>query len=170
MPLCVLQKSKTAVRSVLSRNRKNDVCQRQRCILLCAPVPYRYPRPTKHTFKVKRGNSGLGLFAQTPIKRGDFIIEYWGPLLTDDEAETKGGRYLIDVDGTKWNIDGSDRKNIARYINHSCKPNCEAISEGKRVFIYAKRAVKPGEELGYDYGKDYFDDMIKPYGCKCGHH
>ncbi len=133
-------------------------------------MPYHFPRRTKHTFRVKKSRAGLGLFAQTPVKRGEFVIEYFGPILTDEEAERKGGKYLIDIAGTKLNIDGSTRENLARYINHSCKPNCEAVAEGKRVFIYAIRSIKVGDELSYDYGKDYYDDMIKPRGCKCGNH
>lgn len=133
-------------------------------------MPYRRPRPTKHLFAVKRGTSGRGLFAKTPIKRKDFVIEYWGPIITDDEADIKGGKYLYDIEDTKFTIDGSIKKNLARNINHSCKPNCEAVTEGKRIFIYALRKINPGEELNYDYGKEYFDEYIKPYGCRCGHH
>jgi hypothetical protein len=118
---------------------------------------------------VKRGSSGFGLFAVSPMKRGDFVIEYWGPVITDEAAEKKGGKYLFDIMDSPWTIDGSIRANIARYINHSCKPNCEPVVDGKRIFIYAKRGIKPGEELTYDYGKDYFDDHIGKR-CRCGHH
>lgn len=132
-------------------------------------MPYKYPRKQKYDVSVKRARAGLGLFAETPIKRGDFIIEYYGPVMNEDEADTKGGKYQFGVDD-KWTIDGSSRKNMARYINHSCRPNCEPEIEGKRVFIHALRAIKPGEELTYNYGKEYFNDYIKPYGCRCGHH
>jgi SET domain-containing protein len=132
-------------------------------------MPYPKPRPSKHSLKVKRGLAGLGLFAETPIKRKDFVIEYWGTLLRDTEANEKGGKYLFDIGDTPWTIDGTTRANLARYINHSCKPNCEAIQEGKRVFLYATRAIKPGEELSYDYGKEYFKDMIGGE-CRCGNH
>jgi len=64
-------------------------------------------------------------------------------------------------------IDGSARSNIARYINHSCKPNCEAEIVAGRVFLRALRRIEAGEELSYDYGKEYFDMYIKPYGCRC---
>jgi SET domain-containing protein len=69
----------------------------------------------------------------------------------------------------RWTIDGTGRGNLARYVNHSCRPNCEAIVRGKRVLIYAKRAVAAGEELVYDYGKAYFEEFIQPKGCACAH-
>ena len=79
--------------------------------------------------------------------------------------------YLFDLD-EKITIDGSARSNLARYINHSCKPNCEAVhyTDANEIGIEAKRKIKAGEELTYDYGKDHFNEYIKPYGCKCGHH
>ena len=125
----------------------------------------RTPRTSKHQLKVKRGLAGLGLFAVNPINKGDFVIEYFGPLLTDEEADKKRGLYLFDVMDSKWTIDGSSRKNIARYINHSCKPNCEAVTEGDHVYAYALRNIKAGEELTYDYGKDYMEDL----DCRCWH-
>jgi SET domain-containing protein len=132
-------------------------------------MPYRKPRPTKHAFVVKKSSAGLGLFAASPIQRKDFVIEYWGTLITDDEAEKKGGKYLFDIQDTKLTIDGATRKNLARYMNHSCKPNCEPILDGKRMFIYAIRNITPGEELTYDYGKEYFDEYIGKK-CRCGNH
>jgi SET domain-containing protein len=116
----------------------------------------------------KRSSAGLGLFAGEPIKRGETIIEYVGPTISTDEADKKGGKYLFSLN-EKWTIDGSDRSNTARYINHSCKPNAyaELSANEKRVFIIAKRAIKLGEEITYDYGKEYVEMMITPYGCKC---
>ena len=113
---------------------------------------------------VKRGISGLGLFTEQDIPRNAFIIEYVGPLLTEEEANAKGGLYLFEVTDTPWTIDGSNRKNTARYINHSCKPNCEAIADGNHIFVHAKRKIKAGEELTYNYGKEYMKDV----DCKCG--
>ena len=119
-------------------------------------------------FAVKRSKAGLGLFATTPIKKDEEIIEYTGELISEDEANERGGKYLFRIDDN-WTIDGKDRKNVARYINHSCRPNAEAElnEDEQRVFILAKRAIKPGEEIAYDYGKEYFDDHIKPTGCRC---
>ncbi|MFC1730790.1 SET domain-containing protein [candidate division KSB1 bacterium] len=124
----------------------------------------------KNDFTVIRAQkgAGLGLVTKRPFKKGDFVIEYTGPIITTDKANEKGGKYLFDIN-SKWTIDGTPRSNIARYINHSCKPNCEADVSGKKVFIYALRKIKEGEELTYDYGEEYVDEYIKPHGCKCGH-
>ncbi|MGL1245549.1 SET domain-containing protein, partial [Vibrio parahaemolyticus] len=69
---------------------------------------------------------------------------------------TSRSKYLFEVNKNKT-IDGSDRANIARYVNHACKPNCEAEITKGRVFYFSKRAIKAGEELSVDYGKEYFD-------------
>ncbi len=126
---------------------------------------------TKHslpTVVVKRSSAGLGLFTLTPIKKGDLVINYIGEIISDEEANRRGGKYLFTIN-KKWTIDGKARSNTARYLNHSCKPNCESeVDTRKRsVAIYAKRAIKAGEELTYDYGKEYWDEYIKPYGCRC---
>lgn len=132
-------------------------------------MSYKKPRPTKHSIRVGRGIAGLGLFAETEIKKGDFIIEYWGDILDDDTAEEKGGKYLFVID-KNWTIDGTTRKNIARYINHSCRPNSEPEIDGKRIFVYATKTIKPGQEITYHYGKDYFDGFITTKHCKCEKH
>lgn len=116
--------------------------------------------------KVKRSSAGLGLFADEDIKKGEFVIEYTGVMLSREAADKKGGKYLFEVSSRRV-IDGSGRDNLARYINHSCKPNCEADVRRGRIFIFAKRNIKKGEELAYDYGKEYFDEFIKPKGCRC---
>jgi uncharacterized protein len=83
----------------------------------------------------------------------------------DDAIENK---YLFELND-RWTIDGSVRKNIARYINHACKPNAESdVRPRKRkVFIRAIKNIEPGEEINYDYGTDYFKAYLKPIGCKC---
>ncbi len=125
------------------------------------------PRPAPYACRVKRGASGLGLFADESIPRGKFVIEYWGKVVSEDEGNRIGGKYLFDLENGKM-IVGTTRKNVARYINHSCKPNCEIEYRGNRVYIYSRKAIKPGDELTYDYGKEYFDWFIKPHGCRCG--
>ena len=117
-------------------------------------------------FSVKRGSAGLGLFANVAFKKGDFIIEYTGEVISNDEADRRANRYIFEISARR-SIDGSRRENLARYINHACRPNCEAEIDRGRVMIYAKRNIKEGEELNYHYGKAYFDDFIKPVGCKC---
>lgn len=116
--------------------------------------------------KVKRSKAGLGLFAMEDIPSGVCLIEYFGKPLTEEESIDSNSKYLFEVD-SKLTIDGTDRKNIARYINHSCRPNCEVEIYKKRIFVFSKRKIKIGEELAYDYGKEYFNEYIKPQGCKC---
>ena len=124
---------------------------------------YRY---IKRNLIVKRSIAGLGLFTKESIERGGFVIEYKGPILTEKEANLKGGKYLFETSKNRF-IDGSSRKNIARYINHSCLPNCEIEILRGHICVFSKRKIKAGEELCYDYDKEYFDEIIKPLGCKC---
>src|ERR1700712_1843109 len=128
------------------------------------------PVSANKPYRVGRSRTGLGLFATQPIKKGAKIVRYFGPLLDsrkkkDDAIENK---YLFELNG-RWTIDGSVRKNIARYINHACKPNAESdVSPRKRkVVIRAIKNIEPGEEINYDYGTDYFKAYLKPIGCKC---
>ena len=124
--------------------------------------------PAMKDFVVKRSSAGLGLFATRPFKKDERVIEYTGEVISDAEAQRRGGRYLFELND-EWTIDGKGRENIARYINHSCKPNCrpELTDDEKQVFIYAKRTIEPGEELTYNYGKYYFDVMFGKDGCRC---
>jgi hypothetical protein len=121
-------------------------------------------------YRVGRSRTGLGLFATKPIKKGTKIIRYFGPLLDskkekDDAIENK---YLFELTN-RWTIDGSIRENVARYINHACRPNAESdVRPRKRkVYIRAIKNIEPGEEINYDYGTDYFKAYLKPIGCKC---
>jgi uncharacterized protein len=125
---------------------------------------------SKKPYRIGRSSTGLGLFATKPIKKGTKIVRYIGPLLDckkkkDDAIENK---YLFELNN-RWTIDGSVRENIARYINHACKPNAESdVRPRKRkVFIRAIKNIEPGEEINYDYGTDYFKAYLKPIGCKC---
>jgi SET domain-containing protein len=120
----------------------------------------------KGNYAIRRTGTGLGLFALETIPKGKRIIEYTGPLIANEIVDQKNGKYFFGVN-TKWSIDGSPRSNIARYINHSCRPNAEAIISGRRVWIWSTKNIKPGEEITYDYGEEYFEDIIKPIGCKC---
>lgn len=121
----------------------------------------------KRSYVIKRTAHGLGLFTLKPISAGKRLIEYTGPRISNEEVDKKpNGKYYFGVN-SKWSIDGTPRSNLARYINHSCRPNAEAIVSGSRVWIWSKRAIEAGEELSYNYGKEYFDVHIKPNGCKC---
>lgn len=124
------------------------------------------PRTPHPALVVKRGMSGLGLFTTENIPKGTFLIEYTGEVITEEESNRRGGQYLFSVEGGKI-IDGSTRKNTARYINHSCRPNAEAEMDGTRIYISTKRALKAGEEISYDYGKEFWNEHIKPKGCRC---
>ncbi|QWG15037.1 SET domain-containing protein-lysine N-methyltransferase [Bradyrhizobium sediminis] len=126
--------------------------------------------PSNKPYRVGRSRTGLGLFATKPIKKGTRIIRYFGPLLDSRKKEEDAieNKYLFELNN-RWTIDGSVRKNIARYINHACKPNAESdVKPRKRkVFIRAIKNIEPGEEINYDYGTDYFKAYLKPIGCKC---
>src|SRR5277367_5709584 len=125
---------------------------------------------SKKPYRVGRSRTGLGLFATKRIEKGTKIVRYFGPLLDskkkkDDAIENK---YLFELNG-RWTIDGSVRENVARYINHACRPNAESdVKPRKRkVFIRAIKKIEPGDEINYDYGTDYFKAYLKPIGCKC---
>jgi hypothetical protein len=132
----------------------------------------------KRPFRVGRSRTGLGLFATEPIKKRSFIVEYIGRRITNaeaDELEARDSRYMYELN-SRWTVDGSSRRNIARYANHSCRPNAESdVVRGPRargrkggmVFLRAIRNIKPDDEITYDYGRDYFNGFIKPVGCKC---
>jgi hypothetical protein len=121
---------------------------------------------------------GRGVFASRPIRKGTKILEYTGPIVTADEADKIGAdsenghshTMLFQIDKDRV-IDGT-RGGDARYINHSCDPNCEAVQYGDKIFIEALRAINKGEELVYDYhlqvaGK-ITDKVKKEYACFCG--
>ena len=143
----------------------------------------RKPRTTKQAnkyFELRRsGIQGKGAFATRPIKRGTRIIEYTGERISPEEADRRyddGGMgrhhtFLFSVD-SKVCIDAAVDGNDARFINHSCAPNCEAVDERKRIYIEAIRDIVPGEELTYDYQyeRDGTEDekWEKIYVCKCG--
>lgn len=129
-------------------------------------MPYPIPRPPLFPLRVRRSSSGLGVFAIDKIPKNRFIIEYWGKLVSSDYADTVGGRYLFDLENGKTVLGGT-RKNTARYINHACRPNAEVRTSKNRIYIYSTRRIKAGEEITYDYGKEYFNDFIKPHGCRC---
>ncbi len=123
---------------------------------------------TSKKYSIKKSRAGLGMFAAGPIRKGELVAEYVGKLISNKEADEHGGRYLFAIN-SRWTIDGTTRKNIARYINHACRPNCEPEVVGHRIFIYAKRKINVGEEITYDYGKEYFDEFIQPKGCQCSY-
>lgn len=126
------------------------------------------PKLGEVKYKVKKSSAGLGLFADEDIKKGTWVIEYVGSIVSGKkEVENyKENKYLFETSKTRM-IDGSARSNTARYINHSCKPNCEVEIIGGRVFVRTLKKIAKGEEFNYDYGEEYTDEYIKPYGCRC---
>lgn len=118
------------------------------------------------SFHIRKSRSGKGLFAARSIKKGEFVIEYTGKRMPTKEADELSTRYLFDLENG-WTIDGSPMSNIARWINHSCEPNCETDIQDERILIFAVRDIAVGEELSFDYGEEYFDEFIKPVGCTC---
>jgi SET domain-containing protein len=125
---------------------------------------------SRKPYRVGRSRTGLGLFATKEIKKGTRIVEYFGPLLDCriKEHDAIENKYLFELNG-RWTIDGSVRRNIARYANHACRPNAESDVQprNRKVYIRAIKTIQPGDEITYDYGKDYFNSYLKPIGCKC---
>jgi len=121
---------------------------------------------SRRPYRVGRSRTGLGLFAATAIRKGSFIIRYTGPRITNAEADRRENKYLFELNN-RWTIDGKSRGNVARYINHSCRPNAEVYFVGHAIKIRARKNIEAGEEIGYDYGKDHFNAYIKPKGCQC---
>ena len=125
------------------------------------------------------GIHGRGVYAVMPIRKGTRVIEYLGERISHAEAdrryEEKGdddGHTFLFIASNRTVIDAGVNGNDARFINHSCNPNCETVIEGSRVFIDAIRNIKAGEELGYDYQLTWesTDDAaeLALYACRCG--
>jgi SET domain-containing protein len=123
-------------------------------------------RTSPHRFRVGRSKTGLGLYATVPIRRGEFIANYTGRVVPNRIADELDTKYVFEINN-RWSIDGSSRRNIARYINHSCKPNAETDVKKHRIVISAIRTIHPGDEITYNYGRNYFNYFIKPDGCRC---
>ena len=134
-----------------------------------------------HMWKVKNSRvHGKGLYATIDIKKGKKIIEYIAEKVSKSEGDKRSERriekylnsnktgsvYIFDLN-KRYDIDGSPLYNKARYINHSCDPNCEVnISKGK-IWIVAIKNILEGQELSYDYGYEFDKDDYKDHKCKC---
>ena len=127
----------------------------------------------------RSGVHGKGVFAVQPLAEGEMLIEYGGEVISWKEALRRHPHDPLDPNHTfyfhiddKHVIDGKQGGNSSRWINHSCKPNCEADEDGGRVFIKALRNIEPGEELFYDYGliidARYTPKLLAEYPCWCG--
>ena len=122
---------------------------------------------------------GRGVYARVPIAAGTRIVEYRGERITmaeaerryPDDPEASYHTFLFAVDDEVV-IDAAFHGNIARWINHSCDPNCEAVDEDGRIYIESVRDIAPGEELAYDYhfilDVRHSPAMKRRYPCICG--
>lgn len=122
---------------------------------------------------------GTGAFATRPIRKGTRIIEYLGERISwrtadkryEDDKMGRHHTFLFTVD-EKVVIDGARKGNAARFLNHSCDGNCEAVTDRKRIFLEARRNIKAGEELLYDYQYERTDEHTaedeRLYACRCG--
>ena len=137
------------------------------------------PVTTRHEVRAS-AIAGLGVFATRAIRKGARVVEYLGERVThdevdaryDDEAMASHHTMVFSIDDT-WCIDAARVGSDARFINHCCAPNCEAIQYGDRIFIVAREAVPSGAELTYDY--QYVVDptmtlaqLKRVYPCRCG--
>jgi SET domain-containing protein len=139
-------------------------------------MPTLSPQP----FELRHSSiQGQGAFATRVIRKGARIIEYLGERISqsqaddryDDTTMSRHHTFLFNVDEDTV-IDAAHEGNDARFINHSCDPNCQAFLEGDRIYIYALRDIAVGEELSYDYSYDRTEDMgeaeERMYICRCG--
>jgi len=119
-----------------------------------------------------------GLFATTAIEAGTDIIQYVGEKISKEESTRRaleweekarktgaGLVYIFELDD-EWDLDGRRGRNPARYMNHSCDGNCEAINYEGEIWIVARKEIEAGEELTYDYGYDMEHFLDHP--CECG--
>jgi SET domain-containing protein len=136
--------------------------------------------PAGRRIQVRRsGVHGKGVFALQPLAAGERIIEYVGEVITWPEALRRhphdpaqpNHTFYFHVDDEHV-IDANVGGNAARWINHSCSPNCHADEVDGRIFIEALRDIAPGEELFYDYGliidERYTPKLKREYECRCG--
>ena len=124
-------------------------------------------------YNIKKSNiDNRGVYAAQNIKEGKIIIYYKGKIITKKETEKNPkydndkAIYLFNLNN-RYDLDGDFEYNDARLINHTCNPNCEVAGKGLKLWIFALRDIKKGEELSYDYGFG-FDEDFKQFPCKCG--
>jgi uncharacterized protein len=135
------------------------------------PMPFEIRRSPIH---------GAGAFAKRDIRKGERLVEYKGERITEKQAdrrypdpddETPHHTFLFQVDDDIV-VDAAVGGNSARFINHSCNPNCEAVIEDDRIFIEALKKIPKGKELAYDYQfvleERHTPQLKRLYPCRCG--
>jgi len=111
---------------------------------------------------------GTGGFARKPIPRGTYVLEYVGERITKSESLKRceaDNPFIFTLDEER-DLDGNVEWNPARFLNHSCEPNCDAEQKDGRIWIIARRDIAPGEEIAFNYGYDLED--YNDYPCQCG--
>lgn len=114
------------------------------------------------------GIHGMGGYARQRIPEGTEVIEYVGERISKAESLRRcemNNPFIFGIDETH-DLDGNVEWNLARFLNHSCEPNCEAIEDEGRIWIVARRDIGPGEELTFNYG--YSLDDFREHPCRCG--
>ena len=161
-------------------NRKSSSKQKRKRAATSSGARVSLLRARPDMIRVRRSRlHGRGVFALRRIRKGTRVIEYLGDRVSHDEADNRYSHKPIEDNHTflfivnrSIVIDGGANGNDARYINHSCDPNCESLIEDRRVFIEAIRTIQPGDELTYDYqiGRDKEDpaNVDDIYACRCG--
>ncbi|MCE2941070.1 MAG: SET domain-containing protein [Gemmatimonadota bacterium] len=137
-------------------------------------------RLTQPWFEIRRsGIQGRGAFAVRTIPKGTRIIEYTGERIShaeadkryDDEAMGRHHTFLF-IATSRTVVDARREGSEAKYINHACDPNCEAVIDRGRIFIEAVKTIRAGQELVYDYsyGRDGTETAAdeRRYRCRCG--
>ena len=180
--MAIRKKGSTRSTSTRRKSGKGAGTQSSRGTTARRGIQARYPwkeEPNPY-FELRTSRiQGTGAFATRTIRKGTRIIEYLGQRISwrtadkryDDEKMNRHHTFLFTVDD-KTCIDAAVNGNEARFINHSCDPNCEAINDRKRIFIEAIRTIPAGTELVYDYQYERTDDHSPEderfYKCRCG--
>ena len=140
----------------------------------------RRAKTLRKRFTVRRSSiHGKGVFALIRIPKGTRIIEYKGERISNEEADERYSELhassphtMLFIVNDEIVIDATRRGNSARWINHSCAPNCEIADDDDRIFIDAARDIRPGEELSYDYnlqiGEPHTAAAKREHACFCG--
>jgi SET domain-containing protein len=179
-PTRARKKTPAAKKSTSAAKKKSTSAAKKKKSAVKRPAP----RVTKTTpdlpFELRRSAiQGQGAFATRRIPKGTRIIEYVGERITEEESDRRYDdanmqrhhTFLFSLDdGTV--VDAAVGGNEARFINHSCDPNCEAVIVRKRIYIEAIRTIQPGTELAYDYAyersEDADEETERLYVCRCG--